>query len=129
MSESPWKDPKTAPKNKTIILNTGYPWATIGHWNEHDEKWNVVELQASQILDTNKKDVWFENEQELEIKGWMDLPEIDEPIKGLTSMQDKKAETLLKNGAKELHHARVFDTGRRIGVLCSFGSMTWMKSK
>lgn len=73
-----WNDPKTAPKDGTMILGDfGFPWPLVAAWNEHDEKWVTASLQA-QTMDGGKTDLWFENEQEscASLRGWLPFPKI-----------------------------------------------------
>lgn len=68
-------DMKTAPKDRPIILDVGYPWPVVGQWNEHDQSWCYANLQASK-MESGDVDVWFENEHEKNPKGWLPMPEI-----------------------------------------------------
>jgi len=77
-SMSKWKAAETAPKDgNQFIANLGLPWATLAAWNEAEQKYVYVTLEASPMK--NGVDVWFENEQakEIELKAWMPLPEIE----------------------------------------------------
>jgi len=73
---------KTAPpKTKHqpfIAVVEGYPIASQIVWNEHDGRFNYVEMQLGNI--TAGFDVWFENEQVLENKiiAWLPMPVWDD---------------------------------------------------
>lgn len=67
---------KDAPVDRPIILDVGYPWAVVGQWNEADQSWCYANLQA-QKMNTGDTDVWFENEQEKNPKGWLPMPEVN----------------------------------------------------
>jgi hypothetical protein len=73
-----WRLPETAPKDGTIILaDFGWPWPFVAVWNNYDEKWSTVALNA-QTMYNKKMDFWFENEQEPTecLKYWMPLPKL-----------------------------------------------------
>ena len=71
-----WNDPKTAPKDGTLILaDVGFPWPVAAVWNSHDDKWVYATLQACEMAN-NTLDVYFENEQESEIRGWLPMPKL-----------------------------------------------------
>lgn len=72
---APFNNMKTAPKDKPIILDVGYPWLVYGHWNEADQSWCYANLNAS-TMKSGAVDVWFENEQEKNPRGWLPMPEI-----------------------------------------------------
>jgi len=70
-----WRTPETAPKDKLILADFGYPWPFSAIWNSHDEKWTLATLQCCP-MEGNTIDSYFENEQEDEkaLKGWMPMP-------------------------------------------------------
>lgn len=77
-----WQPMETAPKNTTIILDVGLPWAVVGVWNPPQEKWCYAELHASGDIDAFN-DTYFENEHEKAPKGWMPMPAIKREVKKL----------------------------------------------
>jgi len=77
MIDDAWNPPETAPRDRTIIVDVGWPWASVGHWNDSMQRWIVADLQWSQYR--GKADPSWITETELVIKGWKALP--------LTSLQ------------------------------------------
>ena len=67
----------TAPKDKVILLDVGYPCLFCGHWNDYDKKWVYAELNAN-MVDGVYNDTYFENEYEKEPRGWLPMPEIED---------------------------------------------------
>jgi len=75
---SKWKAADYAPKDGSqFIANLGLPWATLAAWNEAEQGYTYVTLDACKL--GNGVDVWFENEQaaESELIAWKPLPEIE----------------------------------------------------
>ena len=74
-----WLIPETAPRdgNPFIANVTGWPWAAIAAWNEHDDCFVYTTLQAYEMAEETV-DRYFENEQARpsELRGWQPLPEI-----------------------------------------------------
>lgn len=77
-----WQPIESAPKDTAILLNVvGYPWGTVGVWNEPSKKWCYVQLQAD-LYEGEWTDISFQNEYEATVdsKGfpnvahWMPLP-------------------------------------------------------
>jgi hypothetical protein len=69
-------DATKAPRDGTVILGAfGWPFLIPAAWNEHDERWTVCTLQASQ-MDSGKSDVWWENDWEHHnaLLGWAPMP-------------------------------------------------------
>jgi hypothetical protein len=69
-----WQPAETAPKDRQILANVGWPWPTIAIWSECAEKWVVAEVQWS--LCYGLADPIYVNEYELALVGWMELPEV-----------------------------------------------------
>ena len=70
-----WQQMGSAPTNKPVLLNVGYPWAVVGQWNEAEQAWTYSTLQA-QKMETGDVDVWFENEIDKKPLAWCELPEV-----------------------------------------------------
>jgi hypothetical protein len=73
-----WRLPETAPKTGEMILaDFGWPYPIVAVWNEYDEKWVTVYMQA-QEMSNGKIDHWLETEQETDdsLKYWMPLPKL-----------------------------------------------------
>ncbi|GAG05046.1 unnamed protein product [marine sediment metagenome] len=70
-----WNDPKTAPKDKPVILNVGLPWSVVGVWNEPIGQWTYSSYQIG-MLNGEFNDTYFENEYSSTILGWQDMPEL-----------------------------------------------------
>jgi len=78
-SMSKWQSAETAPKDGSkFVANMGAPWATLAAWNEAEQKYVYVTLEACKL--GKGIDVWFENEQaaESELIAWKPLPEIEQ---------------------------------------------------
>jgi hypothetical protein len=73
-----WQTMGTAPKDKMVLLDIGFPWAVIGIYNEYAEEWIYPELQCSPLEESGKifDDVYFENEFDKAPLFWMPLPDI-----------------------------------------------------
>jgi len=71
---SDWNPPETAPKDRTILANVGYPWAVLACWSEYAQRWVVAELQGN-IFEGKDDPSWI-GEPEDELLGWMDLPSV-----------------------------------------------------
>jgi hypothetical protein len=63
--------PETAPKDRTILVDCGYPWLCVAIWSEYAEKWCIAEIQYNEC--DGKADPWWINESETEINGWIPL--------------------------------------------------------
>ena len=69
-----WQDMKTAPKDKLILLDIGFPGAVVGTWNAHENQWCHPDLQVN-CINGEWTDPYFENEysEDSDAKGWMPL--------------------------------------------------------
>ena len=66
---------ETAPKNRTILLDVGLPWAVVGVFNSISVGWAFAELQAG-MYEGEYEDTYFQNEIEKTPRGWMELPPV-----------------------------------------------------
>lgn len=64
---------KTAPKNEMIMLDAGYGFLTVGHWNETEKSWVFAQMNCN---DADGNDMYFENEYETKPVGWSHIPTI-----------------------------------------------------
>jgi len=73
---SEWQDMKSAPEDRLILLDVGFPWAVVGIWNTHEQQWCYPNIQCN-CINGGWTDPYFENEYENvgDVKGWMPLPE------------------------------------------------------
>ena len=71
-----WLSPETAPKDRMILGNIGYPWAVLMHWNECMDKWVFAEMSTNTV--EGEDDPYFEAEhaRETELIGWQELPSV-----------------------------------------------------
>ena len=67
-----WLPADTAPKDRMILVDAGWPWAAVAIWSEYQAAWMVAEPQWS--VYGGKSDPCFVNEREVRIKRWMELP-------------------------------------------------------
>lgn len=77
-----WQTIETAPKDRPIIIiAVGYPWPTIGIWNDASEKWAYAMLQCD-LFNGKWCDTYWQTEYEpsndskglQNITHWMPLP-------------------------------------------------------
>lgn len=62
---------ETAPKDEPVLLDAGFGFLSVGHWNHTEECWVYALLSCN---DMNGHDIFFENEYEANPKGWLPLP-------------------------------------------------------
>jgi len=67
------QDMKTAPKNDMILVDAGYGFLTVAHWNETEKCWVYAALNCN---DGDGHDMYFENEYETKLVGWMPIPRV-----------------------------------------------------
>lgn len=67
-----WSPPETAPKNRHILANCGWPWPVVAMWSDYAECW-VIAMQEGNVCD-GKSDPGFITEHERELIGWMEMP-------------------------------------------------------
>lgn len=72
-----WQPPETAPKDRCILADVGWPWAVVVCWSEYAGKWLAAELQWSMC--DGKPDPMFINEAERDLKAWQELPALELP--------------------------------------------------
>lgn len=72
--------PETAPKDRLILADAGYPWPVLAIWNPAIEKWATTMLEASDYL--GKSDLYFVTEYEDELRGWCEPPAMAERKQG-----------------------------------------------
>ena len=69
-----WQPAASAPRDRVILADTGYPWPVLAIWSDFTDGWVTTELQAS--LCEGKADPAWVSEREDELLGWMELPEV-----------------------------------------------------
>ncbi|WP_341304711.1 hypothetical protein [Pseudomonas sp. TMP25] len=69
-----WNDPATAPKDRPILVDCGWPWAVVAVWNTYMERWVTAQLEGN--LCEGKDDPAWITDHENDLKGWMELPEV-----------------------------------------------------
>ena len=69
--------PSTAPKDRLILADFGWPWIQQAHWCEASGKWAVATLQC-QPVDGEWDDYYFETEYEhpSALLGWVPVPDV-----------------------------------------------------
>lgn len=70
-----WNPPETAPKDRPILLDVGFPTPVIGAYNPVAGEWTYGEFQIG-LFDGEWNDTYFECEYTKKINGWMPLPEV-----------------------------------------------------
>jgi hypothetical protein len=71
----PWNTPETAPKNRQILIDTGWPWPSAGLWSESEGCWVIASIQGSTYL--GQDDPGYISEHERDLVGWMEMPALD----------------------------------------------------
>lgn len=74
----------TAPKDKPILIDAGYPWLVMAIWNEAGKNWVYANLQVDMYMG-NYNDTYWESEYESPVNskgipnvfGWIPVPELD----------------------------------------------------
>jgi hypothetical protein len=69
-----WQPPETAPKDRSFLADTGYPWAVVACWSEYTESWVTGQIEGN-LCEGKSDPAWF-SEYEHTLKGWMELPEV-----------------------------------------------------
>lgn len=69
--------PETAPKDRVILADFGWPWILPAHWNDACGHWATITLQCGP-LDGEWNDTYFEPESENEgaLLGWLPMPDV-----------------------------------------------------
>lgn len=68
------KLPETAPKDKLILIDIGWPSLVTAIWSDYDKQWKFASLQYNHV--EGVQDPYFETDFEHDkyLKGWMPLP-------------------------------------------------------
>lgn len=72
---NPWQPIATAPKDKPILLDVGFPWPLVGIWNEPSGKWVCADLQMG-LYEGQYNDTYFENDYFSTPTRWHAIPEV-----------------------------------------------------
>lgn len=73
-NSSAWQPPETAPKDRQILADAGWPWPVVARWSEYQGEWVTAQLEGN--LCEGKDDPSYVTEYEHTLKGWMELPEV-----------------------------------------------------
>ena len=76
MKKAKWKSPETVPKNRTILVDLGYPWPLVATYSPADGTWSAAEIESSTYDGVNEFYFVTERFSQNEILGWMDLPDV-----------------------------------------------------
>jgi len=72
-----WQPAASAPKDRGILVDIGYPWPLSCRWDAEAGKWAIAMLNFETANESGEaRNVWWETEYEIEIKGWIDLPDL-----------------------------------------------------
>lgn len=69
-----WQIPETAPKDRAILADFGWPWAVVARWSVYAGEWVVASIEGN-VCDGLDDPSWI-TEYERELLGWMVLPEV-----------------------------------------------------
>lgn len=69
-----WNPPETAPKDRAILIDAGWPWAVLAVWSDTESRWVTAQIESS--LFEGKHDPYWITDHEHSLIGWMDLPEV-----------------------------------------------------
>jgi len=69
-----WHPIETAPKNKAILLDIGFPWPVFGIFNTLNDEFSYADMQAENF--ENATDIYFQTDYEKNPVAWMLLPEV-----------------------------------------------------
>lgn len=69
-----WRSPETAPKDRVILADFGWPWAVVARWSVYANEWVVAAIQAN-MCDGLDDPSWI-TESEGELLGWIEMPEV-----------------------------------------------------
>lgn len=72
-----WQEMDTAPKDRQILLDVGYPWPVVGVYNNPNGDWVYANFQVG-MYRGKRCDSYFENEYEAANapKFWRELPKL-----------------------------------------------------
>lgn len=81
MTNEVWLPPETAPKDRMILGDVGYPWAVVMRWNECMDEWVLAGMSTNTA--EGEDDPYFETEhaRKAELIGWQELPKV--PLRSL----------------------------------------------
>jgi hypothetical protein len=73
-----WASVETAPKDRVILADIGWPWPVPARWNSYTATWAVALMQCSEVDCPDSLDVWFETESEPSsaLRAWMPMPSL-----------------------------------------------------
>ncbi len=69
-----WQAAETAPKDRLILADFGWPLPAVATWCEHTKSWAAAELEWNVCAGVD--DPSFVTEYEPTLVGWMELPEV-----------------------------------------------------
>ncbi len=72
-----WQPAETAPKDRVIFADTGYPWPQVCLWDAECGKWAVASLNVTAVNAAKQSsNVWWETEYEPAIQRWTEMPKL-----------------------------------------------------
>ena len=70
-----WHEAATAPKDRPILADVGWPWPVSCMWDAEVNEWAVALLNAETHDEKGRSVVvWWETEYERTIKAWTEMP-------------------------------------------------------
>jgi len=72
-----WHEAATAPKDKLILADVGWPWPVSCMWDAEVNEWSFALLNAETHDEKGRGVVvWWETEYERTIKAWTEMPSL-----------------------------------------------------
>ena len=72
-----WHEAATAPKDKLILADVGWPWPVPCMWDAEVNEWSFALLNAETNDEKGRSVVvWWETEYERTIKAWTEMPSL-----------------------------------------------------
>ena len=69
-----WQTIETAPKDKLILLDIGYPWPVVGMFNSVNDEFAYADLQSEEY--EGGTGIYFQTDYEKNPLHWMQMPDL-----------------------------------------------------
>lgn len=72
-----WQPAETAPKDRVILADAGWPWPLACLWDAQANKWAIAFLNVETLNEKKESlGVWWETEYEPKLMRWMEIPKL-----------------------------------------------------